>query len=105
MDEADRGGFKWAGCSDDLTLGTEIAKSYLDSREVGHDSKAKINLHNNNVGRMVSGHRQLGHSSTKQGLIVSLAAGCSTYHEETLQVPWCFWKLSTADLLDAGGRI
>lgn len=53
-EEAVKGGFRWGGCSDDLTFGTEIAKSYLDEREIGHDSKAKVNLHNNNVGRMVS---------------------------------------------------
>ena len=54
MEEAARGGFRWGGCSDDVAFGMEIAKSYLDEREIGHDSKAKVNLHNNNVGRMVS---------------------------------------------------
>lgn len=53
-EEAIRGGFRWGGCSDDLNFGKEIAKSYLDERETGRDIKAKINLHNNNIGRMVS---------------------------------------------------
>ena len=49
-----RGKFRWGGCSDDVEFGISLAKSFLDQRETGHDPKALINLHNNNVGRMVS---------------------------------------------------
>lgn len=45
--------FRWGGCSDDIEFGINLAKSFLDEREIGHDAKAMINLHNNNVGRMV----------------------------------------------------
>lgn len=49
-----KGKFRWGGCSDDIEFGINLAKSFLDERETGHDAKALINLHNNNVGRMVS---------------------------------------------------
>lgn len=49
-----RDNYRWGGCSDNVDFGFELAKSFLDEREVGHDSKAIINLHNNLVGRLVS---------------------------------------------------
>lgn len=49
-----RDNYRWGGCSDSVDFGFELAKSFLDEREIGHDSKAVINLHNNLVGRMVS---------------------------------------------------
>lgn len=49
-----RDNYRWGGCSDSVDFGFELAKSFLDEREVGHDSKAIINLHNNLVGRLVS---------------------------------------------------
>lgn len=53
-EDAARNHFRWGGCSDDTILGVKIAISFLDQREMGHDSKAIINLHNNKVGRNVS---------------------------------------------------
>jgi len=49
-----KNGFRWGGCSDNTELGSRIAIAYLDEREMGHDSKAIISLHNNEVGRYVS---------------------------------------------------
>lgn len=49
-----RDNYRWGGCSDSIDFGFELAKSFLDEREIGHDSKAVINLHNNLVGRLVS---------------------------------------------------
>lgn len=49
-----RDNYRWGGCSDSVDFGFELAKSFLDEREIGHDSKAIINLHNNLVGRLVS---------------------------------------------------
>lgn len=45
--------FRWGGCSDNLQFGVDLAKIYLDGRELGHDIKAFINLRNNELGRMV----------------------------------------------------
>lgn len=41
------------GCSDNVEFGFNLAKAFLDRKEVGHDPRAIINLHNNLVGRMV----------------------------------------------------
>jgi len=48
-----KGGFRWGGCSDDINFGIKIAESFLDDEDAGHDPKALMNAHNNNVGRMV----------------------------------------------------
>lgn len=42
------------GCSDNVEFGVNLARAFLDRKEVGHDPRAVINLHNNMVGRMVS---------------------------------------------------
>lgn len=43
--------FQWNGCDEHLAYGTKFAKLFVDSREKGRDARAKINLHNNRVGR------------------------------------------------------
>lgn len=48
-------GFQWAGCGTHVNYGTDVAETFVDSLEVGRDARAKINLHNNRVGRRVSG--------------------------------------------------
>lgn len=45
---------RWGGCSDSSEFAESLARTFLDEREVGHDPRAIINLHNNQVGRMVS---------------------------------------------------
>lgn len=52
--EETKGGFRWGGCSDDADFGMKVAKSFLDEQETVSDARTKMNLHNNNVGRMVS---------------------------------------------------
>lgn len=49
-----RSNFRWAGCTDNVELGYKMAIAYLDERESGRDLKAKIRLHNHQVGRMVN---------------------------------------------------
>ena len=49
-----KSGFLWGGCSDNTELGSRIAVAYLDEREMGHDFKAVVRLHNHEVGRHVS---------------------------------------------------
>lgn len=44
-------GFQWAGCGAHVNYGTDVAETFVDSLEVGRDARAKINLHNNRVGR------------------------------------------------------
>ncbi|XP_029195179.1 protein Wnt-2b-A-like [Acropora millepora] len=46
-----RKGFEWGGCSDNIAYGLKFAKLFVDSREQQSDARAKMNLHNNFVGR------------------------------------------------------
>ena len=51
----DSRGFEWGGCNDNIEYGLKYASKFIDSREKReHDIRAKINLHNNLVGRQVS---------------------------------------------------
>lgn len=47
-------GWVWGGCSDNVEFGERISKLFVDALETGHDTRALINLHNNEVGRLVS---------------------------------------------------
>ncbi len=47
-------GWVWGGCSDNVDFGERIAKQFVDALENGHDSRAAVNLHNNEAGRFVS---------------------------------------------------
>ncbi|XP_016110151.1 protein Wnt-8a-like isoform X1 [Sinocyclocheilus grahami] len=45
-------GWVWGGCSDNVDFGERIAKQFVDTLENGHDSRAAVNLHNNEAGRL-----------------------------------------------------
>ncbi|XP_068554122.1 protein Wnt-8a isoform X1 [Anas acuta] len=45
-------GWVWGGCSDNVEFGERISKLFVDALETGHDTRALINLHNNEVGRL-----------------------------------------------------
>lgn len=47
-------GWIWGGCSDNVEFGENISKQFVDALENGHDSRAAVNLHNNEAGRHVS---------------------------------------------------
>ena len=47
-------GWKWGGCSADVSFGASLAKRFCDSREIEGDARSLMNLHNNKVGRKVS---------------------------------------------------
>ncbi|XP_076315536.1 protein Wnt-8c-like [Tachypleus tridentatus] len=46
-------GWTWGGCSDNVRFGEQVSIGFLDTRERGHDVKALVNLHNNDIGRKV----------------------------------------------------
>lgn len=52
--EKNYGNYRWNICSDNIELGSKIAIAFLDDKEAGHDFKAQMRLHNNEVGRRVS---------------------------------------------------
>uniref|UniRef100_A0A673BPQ2 Protein Wnt n=1 Tax=Sphaeramia orbicularis TaxID=375764 RepID=A0A673BPQ2_9TELE len=45
-------GWIWGGCSDNVEFGEKISKQFVDALEDGHDSRAAVNLHNNEAGRL-----------------------------------------------------
>ncbi|KAG2455314.1 WNT8 protein, partial [Polypterus senegalus] len=45
-------GWIWGGCSDNAEFGQRVSKQYVDALETGQDSRAAMNLHNNEAGRM-----------------------------------------------------
>ncbi|KAI1898406.1 hypothetical protein AGOR_G00072010 [Albula goreensis] len=53
-------GWLWGGCSDNVEFGEKISRSYVDALETGQDSRAAVNLHNNEAGRMLSNFREIG---------------------------------------------
>lgn len=50
-------GWKWGGCSADISYGLGFSKVFIDAREVKQNARTLMNLHNNEVGRKVSEHR------------------------------------------------
>ncbi|GCB70419.1 protein Wnt-8-like [Scyliorhinus torazame] len=49
--EAGGRGWVWGGCSDNVEFGERISKQFVDALETGQDSRAAMNLHNNEAGR------------------------------------------------------
>ncbi|KAK9687669.1 wnt family [Popillia japonica] len=45
--------WKWGGCSHNLRYGIKFSKMFLDIREIASDTHSIVNLHNNNVGRLI----------------------------------------------------
>ncbi|XP_053285213.1 protein Wnt-8-like [Pleuronectes platessa] len=45
-------GWLWGGCSDNVDFGERVSKQYVDAQETGQDSRAAVNLHNNEAGRL-----------------------------------------------------
>lgn len=52
-------GFQWGGCSDNIAYGLKFAKLFVDSGERERDARAKMNLHNNLVGRRAVRHHTI----------------------------------------------
>ncbi|CAH1782735.1 unnamed protein product [Owenia fusiformis] len=44
-------GWRWGGCSADFRYGLEFARQFVDAREIEHDARSLMNLHNNRAGR------------------------------------------------------
>lgn len=47
----------WGGCSDNIDFGYKFARLFIDTGERGRSLREKMNLHNNEAGRMVSDER------------------------------------------------
>lgn len=45
------GTWKWGGCSADIRYGLQLARKFMDAREVSKSTRSFMNLHNNRAGR------------------------------------------------------
>lgn len=45
---------EWGGCSDNIVFGYKLAREFVDTGERGRTIREKMNLHNNEAGRMVN---------------------------------------------------
>ena len=46
-------GWKWGGCSADIKFGLQLARKFMDAREIAETARSLMNLHNNRAGRKV----------------------------------------------------
>lgn len=46
--------WEWGGCSDNIDFGFKFARDFVDSAERGNTLREKMNIHNNEAGRIVS---------------------------------------------------
>nr|CAD7585778.1 unnamed protein product [Timema genevievae] len=46
--------WKWGGCSHNVDFGVDFSEKFLDAKEKAGDIQSRINLHNNQAGRLVS---------------------------------------------------
>lgn len=46
--------WKWGSCSDNIEFGYKFSRDFVDAGEKARDMRGTMNLHNNEVGRVVS---------------------------------------------------
>lgn len=46
--------WEWGGCSDNIGFGFKFSREFVDTGERGRTLREKMNLHNNEAGRVVS---------------------------------------------------
>lgn len=100
-------GWLWGGCSDNIDFGEKISKQYVDAQETGQDSRAAVNLHNNEAGRLVSCFHTTSkypalHWQNVESLIriLCFATGREGNNEAHLQVSRHVGELQCPNLLD-----
>lgn len=50
--------WEWGGCSDNIGFGFKFSREFVDTGERGRTLREKMNLHNNEAGRIVSTIRE-----------------------------------------------
>ena len=46
--------WQWGGCSEDVEFGHRFSRDFIDAGEKGRNLRSIMNLHNSEVGRIVS---------------------------------------------------
>lgn len=46
--------WEWGGCSDNIGFGFKFSREFVDTGERGRSLREKMNIHNNEAGRLVS---------------------------------------------------
>lgn len=61
--------WKWGGCSDNIGFGFRFSREFVDTGERGKTVREKMNLHNNEAGRMVSSYLMIIHHRSFQSIL------------------------------------
>jgi len=63
-DLENRKAWQWGVCGDNLKYSTKFLKKFLGQKRIGKDLRAKVDIHNTNVGIKVRSRRKLGFSAS-----------------------------------------
>lgn len=67
--------WEWGGCSDNIGFGFKFSREFVDTGERGRTLREKMNLHNNEAGRMV--RKNFIYACIANQLIRIYLSGCS----------------------------
>lgn len=72
--------WEWGGCSDNIAFGFRFSREFVDTGERGRSLREKMNLHNNEAGRMVSTYILTGfHFRTSRKMLQNARARAHIY--------------------------